>query len=658
MIIDAITLENFGTYAGIQTIDLSPTPGRPVVLLIGLNGAGKTTFLDAVLLALYGRRAKCSNRGSLGYEDFLRRSIHRYGDHDHAAITLRLRRHEAGREETLEVRRSWTREVGDLLDVTINGARDPVATKHWDEVVDRLLPLGIANLFFFDGEKIEQLANVDEAEAIMRTAFNGLLGLEVVDRLESDLRVVERRKAATAGDKDDTEELRRLGEEIDQLARAREKALAERASLQNDHDWWQKTEQQVRAEFQRQGGQHYLERETLRERRAAIDKVILQDENILRALAGGVLPLLLVRPLLEATTKTLAEERASEQGERFLDLLIARDARILEELQSQKIATTTLARVKQVFANDQESRRVKKHGRRALNLDDTALHELHGLPDTLRADAGEAEQVTRRILVAEREREELQRRLDSVPDDSRILPILAEVTDSEKKLTAVRKRIAERDEELGRLERELASYEGKRNSVSQRVAERDIARLDDVRTIRYAARVRETLVSFREAVLRRHASHISQLILDSFRVLVRKEALIDDVRINTTTLCVQLFDKRGNPIPPERLSAGERQLLATALLWGLGRAAGRPLPVIIDTPLGRLDGTHRRRLLTNYIPNASHQVIVLATDEEISDEEISILEPSIARKHLLQYEDSTMCTTVTRLDEQELRDVS
>jgi DNA sulfur modification protein DndD len=165
-------------------------------------------------------------------------------------------------------------------------------------------------------------------------------------------------------------------------------------------------------------------------------------------------------------------------------------------------------------------------------------------------------------------------------------------------------------------------------------------------------------VSFREAVLRRHASRISKLIVDSFRVLVRKEALIDDVRINTTTLCVQLFDKRGNSIPPERLSAGERQLLATALLWGLGRAAGRPLPVIIDTPLGRLDGTHRRRLLTNYIPNASHQVIVLATDEEISDEEISMLEPSIARKHLLQYADSTMCTTVRQLEEQELRDVS
>jgi len=658
VIIDAITLENFGTYAGLQTIDLSPSPGRPVVLLIGLNGAGKTTFLDAVLLALYGRRAKCSNRGSLGYEDFLRRSIHRYGAHDHAAVTLRLRRHEAGREETLEVRRSWTRDSGDLLDVTINGARDSVATKHWDEVVDRLLPLGIANLFFFDGEKIEQLANVEEAEAIMRTAFNGLLGLEVVDRLESDLRIIERRKAATAGDKNDGEEIRRLGDEIGQLARTRERAIAERASLQNDLDWWQKTEQQVRAEFQRQGGQHYLERETLRERRAAIDKVIVQDENALRALAGGVLPLLLVRPLLEVTTKTLGEERASEQGKRFLDLLTARDARILEELQLQKITAATLARVEQVFTKDRASRRMTKRDRRILNLDDTALQELQGLPETLRVDAGEAEQITRRVLVAERERDELQRRLDSVPDDSRILPILAEVTDAEKKLTAVRKKVAESDEEVARIERELASHEGKRNAVSQRVAEREIDRLDDVRTIRYAARVRKTLTSFREAVLHRHVSRISRLILDSFRVLARKEALIDDVRINTTTLSVQLFDKRGNSIPPERLSAGERQLLATALLWGLGRAAGRPLPVIIDTPLGRLDGTHRRRLLTNYIPNASHQVIVLATDEEISGEEINILEPSIARKHLLQYEDSTMCTTVTRLEEQELRDVS
>jgi DNA sulfur modification protein DndD len=52
-------------------------------------------------------------------------------------------------------------------------------------------------------------------------------------------------------------------------------------------------------------------------------------------------------------------------------------------------------------------------------------------------------------------------------------------------------------------------------------------------------------------------------------------------------------------------------------LRGLAKASGRPLPTIIDTPLGRLDSTRRRHLLERYFPVASHQVILLSTDEEI-----------------------------------------
>src|SRR5262249_8500079 len=117
-------------------------------------------------------------------------------------------------------------------------------------------------------------------------------------------------------------------------------------------------------------------------------------------------------------------------------------------------------------------------------------------------------------------------------------------------------------------------------------------------------------------------------------------------RIDRDDLSVRLVGADGHDLRPERLSAGERQLLAIAILWGLARAAGRPLPAVIDTPLGRLDSEHRTRLIERYFPYASHQVILLSTDEEIDEQYLNQLAPVIGRKYLLNYDQSTSSTSV------------
>jgi DNA sulfur modification protein DndD len=107
-----------------------------------------------------------------------------------------------------------------------------------------------------------------------------------------------------------------------------------------------------------------------------------------------------------------------------------------------------------------------------------------------------------------------------------------------------------------------------------------------------------------------------------------------------------LFDRHGDVLSPEQLSAGERQLLAIALLWGLAKASGRPLPTAIDTPLGRLDTTHRMHLIERYLPFASHQVLLLSTDEEITGDYLKSLRPWIGRTYHLAYDDKAGRTAV------------
>lgn len=126
---------------------------------------------------------------------------------------------------------------------------------------------------------------------------------------------------------------------------------------------------------------------------------------------------------------------------------------------------------------------------------------------------------------------------------------------------------------------------------------------------------------------------LSQLVTDSFRYLLRKKSLVERVIIDPGDFSITLVDTAGNTVPKDRLSEGEKQIFAISVLWGLSQASARPLPAIIDTPMGRLDAEHRNQLVERYFPHASHQVIILSTDTEIECEYFERLQKHIARAY-------------------------
>ncbi len=93
------------------------------------------------------------------------------------------------------------------------------------------------------------------------------------------------------------------------------------------------------------------------------------------------------------------------------------------------------------------------------------------------------------------------------------------------------------------------------------------------------------------------------------------------------------------------MKAGEQQMFAIATLWALREVSGRPLPVIIDTPLSRLDDDHRRAMLAEFMPQVAQQVIVLATTTEFDEETFAFLQPAVSRAYLLQANNVTTQVT-------------
>jgi len=82
-------------------------------------------------------------------------------------------------------------------------------------------------------------------------------------------------------------------------------------------------------------------------------------------------------------------------------------------------------------------------------------------------------------------------------------------------------------------------------------------------------------------------------------------------------------------------------------LWSLAKTSGRSLPFIIDTPLARLDVDHRNNLVEEFFPAASHQVIILSTDTEITKPYYEKLLPYIARSYSMEYDDKMRCSKIS-----------
>ena len=104
----------------------------------------------------------------------------------------------------------------------------------------------------------------------------------------------------------------------------------------------------------------------------------------------------------------------------------------------------------------------------------------------------------------------------------------------------------------------------------------------------------------------------------------------------------------GLEVEKASLSAGEKQLMVISLLWSLAICSKKRLPVIIDTPLSRLDSAHRSSIISTYFPHASDQTIILSTDEEIDDAYYDLMKENIGDEFTLEYDDASKSTTIKK----------
>ncbi|MBE0506984.1 MAG: DNA sulfur modification protein DndD [Marinospirillum sp.] len=644
-----ITIKNFGIYKGQHDIDLSPQDGKPIILLGALNGGGKTTFLDALQLALYGKHAKCSNRGSMAYGAFLVNARNRYiSPEEHTEVGIEFTQTLGTEEKTYAVFRSWSpaRQPENTRDKTLvycDGHYDGHLSDFWDEFINEFMPLSLSDLFFFDGEKIETFAQPERSSELVKTGLENLLGLDLLTQLDLDLGMIQKARSSENLDEDVIQKVEQCEAEIGQLNDETHQLKGQVANYDKAIRDLSVNINKVRHQA-RNAGAHLIEERDFIKFELGSLRQRLEDNKQQRArLDAGCGPLSLIPDLIQDAHLQAQKEETIQQSRLLNDAIHHYEKELVETLNASNV---------DMFAQQAVSDAIQSIARKRQSL---AIEECYlgispsvfvGLEEKLKND-----RVERQRLQAERERlleqlSLLEKKEQTIPDYDKVKDIIAELSGLEHEYTRLENLLKKTTDELQTKEEQQELLNQRYTRLLTQQNKDTFEQKRSAQVVEHIDHLQSTLKSFAKGLIRDNIEQLERTITDKFLTLTRKNQLIRSINIHPDQFSITLFTPEGDELSPDRLSAGERQLLAVAIMWGLAETSGKELPTVIDTPLGRLDGQHRNLLVENYFPLAGKQVILLSTDEEITGEYHNKLRPHISREYHIKFDEEAQSSTI------------
>jgi DNA sulfur modification protein DndD len=539
------------------------------------------------------------------------------------------------------------RMVKERVRVMKDDVPDSFLSEHWNDVVEELIPIGVSQLFFFDAEKIRFLADDETDTAALGAAIKSLLGLDLAERLIADAVVVEKRLADTVLSREGDDKIANLQQALEASSAELTAAKADRASLENPLLRAKKALDKAKTAFAAAGGEHWSKLADVQAELHVTEASIANLKVDLREQCSADLPLLLLPDLLNSLRARDDQEQQVSNARAFNDVLKARDKKLLKEAKAAKLTSKTLETLRSLFQDDRDQRLLIPKSAFTLDL---SGHTRTTLARLTSSESDESRRRLRKQLTKwnslQAKRDKLLRQQNAAPADESIASLVNDVNTCAERhgsLEGDARRLDERIETL-RKQRDEADLALAR--VRQAMVTRSIEHEEALRMAKLANRTQSTMREFLHRATAFKIERLSDHVTRSFQFLLRKQSLVARVRIHPETFRIDLYDDAGKVLSKGRLSEGEKQIFAIAVLWGLAKASPRQLPSIVDTPMARLDSEHRQHLVERYFPNASHQVIILSTDTEVERGYFEHLRPRIARCYHLAYDDGERSTRV------------
>ena len=661
MRIEYIKLYNYRLYKGFNQVVFPKDEKKHIYVIYGENGFGKTTLLQSLMWCLYGRmiidvddlsRADINLKG---YESYLRDNLNtevgiENSDEEknfYVEILISELRIPTMPSANLRIKRSYdlakNKEAFELL---IDGHENELARQIGYDVFvnDFVLSKDIARLFFFDSERIVKLAEGQSKEERFRlgSAYNRVIGIKKYEELKKNLESISlKMKRDTLDEAGEekwmqlTSELKEAEGELDLIEGNIAEASSKKESLTHDFGI-------IQNQLLREGSMVNIEeksraieeRETCMQRNQNF-KNQLKDylDYAPFAVAGGLFQDAI--RLAEHDFKILETKNSFiRQNETVNDI-----KQKLEDLVSHVDIADNRKNylISQMEAILLEYQVETVDAPVSLDIDKDTHDMIAGVSEMLYTTF----QSEFKIIMDDYKRN--KQRIDQL---NKILHRAAEEDGNEriaalkKHLSEIQQKISEQESlliELGvtkatkTLEKEKIQkqYDFYHASMKVRESNKEKSDLTNALICEISDYLHQ-LRSLRNKSIEKHIKHI-------LNMLMHKNDFVDRVQLETenSDFDVRLFSS-GNEIQKSALSKGEQQLYASALLMALVEESGILFPVFIDSPLQKFDKKHAERIITDFYPKVSTQVVLLPIiEKELTAEEENLMQPMVKAKYCI-----------------------
>lgn len=661
MLFKKIVFDNYKTYYGTQKVDLyipkeiRENEGKNIILFGGLNGAGKTTILKAIKDVLYGKREFTEEEYKKVFSNVINNTFFDEGGRE-CSVSLVIET-DSGEEWTIKVKwyfnsnKMMTMDEREIIVDSPNLYKPKKSfvesMEQYNRLIDRIIPYYASPFFIFDGEEVKEII-IRQEQSEMKDAIHKITGMNSYTQLIKDLHTLKSNteikiaKAQKGNQNNDLKnELELISSKLDQLEENKRNYMNKIKEL----------EEKTKIMKQRRQEKFSLNsrsREEIVKRQSRLSAEIEQNQkNLDSQLKDNIIPIILRDKISELKNQLKIENesrnaRVVKQASlkpyyKFMDSLLSANltpALSPEQIdQIKKLGEDIWANQNKIAANEKEA---------ITEIHDVSHKDYHTLQDFRTGDRHNITQAIDRI-------ERLQQTLESTDQELRNAPEYQDTAEENEKIDTYTKRIGEITLALRSTNSKISTVRDDKARIMNKLtrssgSEGDVGELKE-QLINTQSTIK-ALEKYIEQVTTLKANFIKEEFSTMLLKLFRKQDEFGKIEFDINSFSVRLYNDKMQEVSINERSAGEMQMISSALIWALIKVSDLDLPVVIDTPLGRLDSHHRNQLINHYYNELSNQVIILSTDTEITQDYINTMKESSYKQYMLDYDETKKYTLI------------